>query len=132
MARNRLTAAELAEENARLSTENTILYRALLSVMYAAGQLEPAIYLNQGEAAERFDYGDCSCTLRLYRAKGADGGIVVMSEVRAGKYPTVSVYRLDDLQKRWRDDYSSHTLQLRIAIERLVNARDRICNGVIE
>lgn len=61
--------------------------------------------------------------VQLWRAKSASGGYVVVS----GSTP--NVWLLDDAVRMYADNHSEHTLAIRICLERLQIARNRIATA---
>ena len=62
--------------------------------------------------------------LTLYAPRASYGGIVLSRFIAPGQATTVTAYYLDDLRAIWLNDRTAVGLAFRIAVERLVAARD--------
>jgi len=110
---SRKTPALLAAEAEikRLKDANGVLLRAL--TLMSRGSTD---------AKETVHVGKDTYVLRLYGAKGFDGGTVVETFVCEGQEPTVSVARLDEKVYPPLSEYLPH----RIAVDKLKDARRRL------
>jgi hypothetical protein len=80
-------------------------------------------------------WGDADCVRgQLFRAGSASGGYVVLFYVprEKGQSGDAEIAYLDDINAQMRDEHSEHTLTIRIVLERLTVARDKLACAVDE
>ena len=63
--------------------------------------------------------------IQLWRATGAAGGYVVLRQ------STCNVWLLDDAIRLFNERQTEHTLPIRVALERLQIARNRLCRECV-
>lgn len=115
----RKTREQLQSENDELSIENGLYLRYMDDI--ENGRKPDAIESH----SEKVRGERISITGKLYRATGGDGGIVVIIHSLDGR-KDASIYTLERLQASIRDSHSEYTLPMRIVLDRLVIARNRV------
>jgi len=110
----RATREQLETSARQASAENTLLIQYVSDV---ENGVKPTASEHEGKGEERVEG-------KLYRPFAGHGGIAVI-RFRAGDKWDVHVRCLEEYVQQMRADYSEHTVNLRIVLDRLVIARNR-------
>lgn len=110
----RKTREQLEQANTQYCIENTMLIQYVSDV---ENGIKPTAIEHEGKGQDRVEG-------KLYRPLAGHGGIAVM-RFRVGDKWDAHVMSLDTYWQYLRQDYSEHTVNVRIVVERLVMARNR-------